>query len=272
MVEELLKPLYERSGEVAGAVIIVLLSVALYMLLSRVLQRLRLKGVIDRSLEDALRLVAGVLLALVVLPIALSLLFRIEYGPMISLLILSFLLLSLILSGREYLANVLSFVIFSIAGTLKEGEYVRIDIGQSSYEGRVALSKGEYMSLRTEHGHLVYVPYSKLHSSIITKFSKALVTVKLKAKGKLEDDGEKLEVEELLRVVDDALSKATYVDRDNVTVELLRVAETEESREVILLINARISNPSNVNRAREEIVELLMKNVPYETSVSVVEE
>ncbi|MCS7107503.1 MAG: mechanosensitive ion channel family protein [Acidilobaceae archaeon] len=266
MVEDLLGSVYGRSGEVAGALIIVLISVGLYLLFSRILRRLRVKGVMDRSLEDALRLIVGVLLAVVALPLAISLLFRIEYGPLISLLILSFFLFSLILSSREYLANVLSFIIFSIAGTLKEGEYVRIDIGQSSYEGRVALSKGEYMSLRTEHGHLVYVPYSKLHSSVITKFSKALVSVRLKARGK------GLEVEELLRTVDDALSKATYVDRDNVTVELLRVVESEDSREVMLLINARISNPANMNRAREELVELLMKNVQYETSVSVVEE
>lgn len=266
MVEDLLRPLYERSGEIAGATVIVLLSMGLYLLFSRVLQRLRLRGVIDRSLEEALRLVIGVVLALVVFPIALSLVFRIEFGPLLSLLVLSFFLLSLILSGREYLANVLSFVIFSIAGTLKEGEYVRIDLGQNSYEGRVALSRGEYISLRTEHGHLVHVPYSKLHSSVITKFSKALVTVRLKAKG------EKVEVEELLRMVDDALSVATYVDRDNVAVELVGVEESEGSVEVTLLINARISNPSNVNRAKEEMVELLMKNVQYETSVSVVGE
>ncbi|MCX8196520.1 MAG: mechanosensitive ion channel [Acidilobaceae archaeon] len=266
VAEGITQALYERSGELLGALAVIAASLGLYLVSAELLRKLRLRGAIDRSMEEALRLVVIVIIAIVALPLAFSLVFRIDYGPLFSLLFLSLLLISLVVAGREYWANIFSFVVFSIGGTLKEGEYVRIDVGHGVYEGRVVLSKGEYVSLWTDHGQLIHVPYSKLHSSIITKLGKALVSFRLRARG------EGLEVEKLVEAIERALSKANSVERDNVTIELLKILEEEDLREVSLRLKARLSNPNNVEKAKEEVMELLAKNVPYEISVAVEEE
>ncbi|MEM1868692.1 MAG: mechanosensitive ion channel [Acidilobaceae archaeon] len=248
---------------VTGIILILLASFISYSIASRILFRLRVRRLLDKSIEEALRLVIALLIAAIALPLVLSLLFSIPYGLLVSVSLLVLLLVSLILAGREYLANILSYLLVSVSGVVREGEYVRIDLQSNSYEGRVLLSKGEYLALQTDHGHIIYIPYSKLHSSTIIKLASAIINLRVRIKG------ENIEVDRVVKDVENAIANCKFIDRNSISVKISGVSEENSTRVLTLLVEARTLNLRNIDKAREELIETLVENLPYEASLSI---
>ncbi len=237
-----------------------------YYLLGGFLDRLRARRVIERGLENAIKVLSLTVIVVVAVPLVFSILVGYQMAMLFSIAVLTLIGLALALAVRGYSTNIVSQLLIVSGGTLREGEYVRIETGSGSYEGRVLSSSGGYLILKNDRGNVIHIPYSILNNSIIIKMTGGLIRVKLKVKG------ENLTVERVFNIVESALKGCKNIDKGGLSLKLLRVGEEDSEKAVVMIVEARALNPRNEDKVREEIVELLVKNIPYETSATIVEE
>lgn len=258
--------LYEYRN-IVGALIIAGGAIVAILLISRTLHVLKLRKIIDKRTEASLRFIFAGLISIIAVLSAASIAFEIQHGLVASGVLLIIILLPVAYVVTMYISNLFSYLIISLSNIIVEGDYIRVDIGEKSYEGRALLSMGEFLELRTDDGNVVYVPYSKLRSSVVTKLAGAIVNLKLVMKGS------NLNVADAMKTVEMALSSSTAIDKGGSSVELTMVQETGEKTEAAFMIRARLVNPRNVERAKEEIMRYFLKaELPYDVSVAVAEE
>ncbi|MFN4046679.1 MAG: hypothetical protein ACK4H7_05000, partial [Acidilobaceae archaeon] len=195
-----------------------------YYLLDGFLDRLRARRVIERSLENTIKLLALIVIVIVAVPLVFSILVGHQMAMLFSIVALTLIGLVLALAVKDYASNIISQLLIVSGGALKDGEYVRIDMGSGSYEGRVLSSSGGYLTLRDDRGNVIHIPYRVLGNSIIIKMSGGLIRVKLKVKGR------DLSVERLLNMVESTLGACKTIDKRDISVKLLRVGEEDTEK------------------------------------------
>lgn len=252
---------------IIGALIVVFGALLAILAMIRILRALRVRKIITKGAEASLRLILAGLITLIAVLSAVSTLLDIQYGLVASVIMIVILLLPAIYAMFSYVSNLFSYLVFSLSGTIAEGDYIRVDIGNQSYEGRAYLSMGEFLELRADDGNVIYVPYGRLHGSVITKLAGAIVNIKLTMRGR------DLNVAEATQMVEKALSDSSSIDKSRSSFELTMIQEAGDERRVTFMIRARLVNPRNVEKAKEEIMRYFIKaELPYDVSLAVMEE
>lgn len=225
------------------------------------LARLRLKGIISRRFEETAKLIALAVAAVIVIPAAVSTVVPHPLVPTVSLAV-SLIVVSVVLfSIIGYIANSLSYLIVALTSTVKDGEYVRILVDGKEYEGRVLLVEGNYMILRTEPGASVLIPYSRLLRSVIVKLSQLPLVLRIK----VMKPGSS--IDEVVERVTNAMRKSRLVNKTSVSVRPVEVSEDG----IVLIAEAEAINPRNVNDCFEDLVRILIKEIPYRVSIEFVD-
>lgn len=225
------------------------------------LARLRLKGIISRRFEETAKLVALAVAAVIVIPAAVSAVVPHPLVPTVSLTV-SLIVVSVVLfSIIGYIANSLSYLIVALTSMVKDGEYMRILVDGKEYEGRVLLVEGNYMILRTEPGASVLIPYSRLLRSVIVKLSQLPLVLRIK----VAKPGSN--IDEVVERVTSAIRKSRLVSKTSVSVRPVEVSEDG----IVLIAEAEAVNPRNVNDCFEDLVRILIKEIPYRVSIEFVD-
>ncbi|MDM7275386.1 MAG: mechanosensitive ion channel [Thermoprotei archaeon] len=263
---EALRGYYDIVARLGLSLVVILGFALTYYLLNGFLGKLRARRVIERGLENTIKVLALAVIVIVAVPFVFSILVGYQMAMLFSIAVLALTGLVLALAVKGYTSNIISQLLIVSEGVLREGEYVKIELGSGGYEGRVLSSSGGYLILKDDRGNAIHIPYSILNNSIIVKMTGGLIRVKLKVKG-----GD-LTVERVLHMVESTLEKCKTIDKRDLTVKLLRVGDEDAEKVVIMMVEAKTLNPRNEDKAKEEIVELLVKNIPYETSATIIEE
>ncbi|MEM2207836.1 MAG: mechanosensitive ion channel family protein [Sulfolobales archaeon] len=224
------------------------------------LAKLRLRGIISRKFEETAKLIALAITAVIVLPAAISALVPHPLVPTVSLAVSLIVIAVVLFSIIGYVANSLSYLIVALTSTVRDGEYVRILVDGREYEGRVLLVEGNYMVLRTEPGASVMIPYSRLLRSVIIKLSQLPLVLRIKV---VKPGGN---IDEVVEKVANAVRKSRLVNKTSVSVKPIEASEDG----VVLIAEAEAVNPRNINDCFEDLVKILMKELPYKVSIEVV--
>ncbi|MEM1931169.1 MAG: hypothetical protein QXL79_03535 [Sulfolobales archaeon] len=224
------------------------------------LSKLRLKGIISRKFEETAKLIALAVTAIIVLPAAISALVPHPLVPTVSLAVSLIVVAVVLFSIIGYVANSLSYLIIALTSTVRDGEYVRVLVDGREYEGRALLVEGNYMVLKTEPGTSIMIPYSRLLRSVIIKLSQVPLVLRIKV---VKPGGD---IDEVVEKVASAIRKSKLVNKTSISVKPVEVSEDG----VVLVAEAEAVNPKNVNDCFEDLVKILMKELPYKVSIEVV--
>lgn len=74
-----------------------------------------------------------------------------------------------VVSLYSYIKNILTYLIVVLSGIVREGDNIEIVVDGKSYVGRVMLTEGSHMVLRTNRSASVFIPHKKVFNAIIVK-------------------------------------------------------------------------------------------------------
>lgn len=166
----------------------------------------------------------------------------------------------ILFSIAGYVSNSISYLLVALTSIVRDGEYVRVFIDGMEFEGRVLLVEGNHVVLKTEPGTSVLIPYSRLLKAVIVKMSRLPLVLKVRV---VKPGGG---IDEVIEKVSNAIRKSRLVDRATVSVRPIGVREDE----VLLRVEAEAVNPRSVDDCLEELVRLLLNELPYKISVEIV--
>lgn len=220
---------------------------AIYFLtkyLSRLLDR-ALKSIdrrVRREIEDVVKYIIYVISALIAVAII---------SPEVSILTTLLLLLGLglIVAFSDPLRNWGSQYSVRGLGFVKVGDWVEID----GYYGRIVEDTGSGIVLETPRREMIFVPNSRLSSSIIVKKTTQIGlihTIYLS----LPKAGNPVEVMEKIREIASSV-RPELVSEPEVT---MRITEREYEFEIAM----EIMNASKVPQIQEEIIKKIMETIP----------
>lgn len=233
---------------------------SVYYVAKIALTRLRLRGIISRRFEETAKLIVLALAAVIVLPAAVSAVVPHPLVPTVSLTVSLIVVAVVLFSIAGYVSNSLSYLLVALTSTVKDGEYVRVLVDGKEYEGRVLLVEGNYMILRTEPGASVLIPYGRLLRSVIVKLSQLPLMLRIR----VAKPGSS--IDEIVEKVTNAVRKSKLVNKTSISVRPVGVSEDE----VVLIAEAEAVNPKNINDCFEDLVKILIRELPYKVSIEVV--
>lgn len=238
-------------------VIAFVIVVVIYIIISKVLSKIRSRGIVSRGVEEAVKMAVLIASVIIVIPLTLSSWFQVFHVAITFIAILLLLAGFMLYYIRSYAENTLSYIIFISSNVVKDGEYVRVSINNEVYEGKISISEGGYAVIESDDKK-VYIPYSLLIKSVITK------TIRNKAMFKLTIRGQSLE---LSRIVNDVMnilsSELKMINRESIYITPITVSDDE----VVLNISMEILNPRNIDECYKTLTELLMRRFPYKFSI-----
>ncbi len=242
-------------------VLAIAIVIAVYIILGKVLSSLRIRGVIGRRVEETGKMAVLIISIIIVVPMLLSSVFEVAEARWIAIAILFMVIFIGIYSFRNYLENFVSYLFVVLSGIIDDGDNIRIEIGGKSYEGTAIIGEGEYMILKTDHGSYIYVPYSAILKSIIIKTIQSHIVAKLYVRG------QGIDVEKLVNDVSSIIRKSSkYIEKSSVSVK--PVEANEEG--VTLLLDVDIVNPRKIDECYEEMVKIIMRELPYRVSIEII--
>ncbi len=224
------------------------------------LSRLRLRGIISRRFEETVKLVVLVLAAAIVLPVAISTIVPHPLVPTVSLAVVLTVAAVVLSSIIGYISNSLAYLVVALTSIVRDGEYVRVLVDGREFEGRVLLVEGNHVILKTEPGVSVLIPYSRLLKSVIVKISRLPLALRVRV---VKPGGS---IDEVIEKVSNAIRKSRLVEKGSISVRPIGVREDE----VVLRVEAEAINPKNIDDCLEELVRLLLNELPYKISVEIV--
>jgi len=231
--------------------------IVLYTIVSKILSRVRSRGIISRGAEEAIKLALLAVLAIVVVPIALSSWFQLLPVAITFITILLLIAGFILYSIRTYIENTISYILFVSSKVVKDGEFVKINILNEVYEGRISIAEGGYAIIDSDDKK-VFIPYSLLMKSIIMK------TLRNKAKFKLIIRGQSLELTKVVNEVRDLISnELKIINRESIDIKPSIVKDDE----IVLRISVEVPNPRNVEECYITLTKLLTWRLPYKFSI-----
>jgi hypothetical protein len=242
-------------------IIALIIMVIIYYIAKKLLYRLRIKGIITRNTEGTLKVIILITLASIILPTLFSTVLQRYEILWLSIAIFTFMGVTIMVSLHSYLENSLMYIIVVASGILKDGDDIQIEIDGKSYIGRVTLTEGSHMHLRTNHGASVLIPYKKVFNAIIVKRQYTVLRFMIKIYGY------NLDIESLIEKIVNIIKKAKTIIREEISVKLHEAADDNVS----LDIEVGIMNPSNINECYEEIVKSLSMELPYKIDIKILE-
>lgn len=242
-------------------VLAIAIVVVVYIATKKALSSLRIRGVISRRVEETGKMIVLVISIIIVIPMLLSSVFAVAEARWIAIAILFIIIFIGIYSFRNYLENSISFLFVVSSGIINDGDNVRIEIGDKSYEGTAIIREGEYMILRTEHGSYIYIPYSLILKSIVIKTIQSHITAKLHI------HGQGIDVEKLVNDVSNIIKKSSkYIDKSSISVKPIEAGDEG----VTLLLEVDIVNPRKIDECYEEMVRIITRELPYRASIEII--
>ncbi len=256
----LLEEAWEAWSPVLYLAISAVIIYATYYVARIALARLRLRGIISRKFEETVKLVVLILTAAIVLPAAFSTVVPHPLVPTVSLAVVLTVVAVVLFSVIGYISNSLAYLVVALTSMVRDGEYVRVLIDGKEFEGRVLLVEGNHVVLKADPGTSVFIPYSRLLRSVIVKMSRLPLVLRVRV---AKPGGN---IDEVIEKVYSAIRRSRLVDKANISVRPLGVREDE----VVLRVEAEAVNPKNVDDCLEELVRLLLNELPYKISVEIV--
>ncbi len=253
------------SSLLLNIIIYIVLAIAIvatvYTIIKKVLSSLRVRGVISRRVEETGKMIVLIISIIIVIPMLLSSIFAVTEAKWIAIAILFIIIFIGLYSFRNYLENSISFLFIVSSGIINDGDNIRIEIGDKSYEGTAIIREGEYMILKTNHGSYIYIPYSIILKSIIIKTVQSHITAKLYI------HGQGIDIERLVNDVSNIIRKSSkYIDKSSISVKPVEAGDNG----VTLLIEADIVNPRKIDECYEEMVKIITRELPYRASIEII--
>ena len=228
--------------------------------ISRAVSKLRARGLITRSAEGKIKSIMFILGISLYVTYTVSL---IKAETIWFLIALTIIAVGVVLySIRGYLENLFSYLVITTSNVVKEGERVIVRLGEEEIGGLVQEMNENYVILRTEHNALVYIPNSLLSKAVIIR--PLLQTLRLRLSLRSSNH---IDVSGIVRIVQEALEKAKLISKTSIQV---RPVEVYENRAVIL-IEADVLNPRNVDEAYTEIMNVLKASLPHKVRIELAE-
>ena len=256
----ILQMFWERYQPVLYAILGFVVLLAIVSGVGRVLSRLRARRIITRSAESKVKLIVLILGISLYISYVVSL---IKAETLWFLVALTVIVGGVILySVRGFLENLFSYLVISTSSVVREGERVVIRLGDEEVEGLVQEMNENYVVLRTEHNALVYIPNSLLSKAIIVRPMLQTLKLRISLRG-----NNHIDVSNIVRSVQEALRRARLISKTSIQVKPVEVYENR----VVVLIEADILNPKNVDEAYTEIMNVLRASLPHKVRIELAE-
>ncbi len=241
---------------VIGFVVLVLVVAGI----GRALSKLRVRGVITRSAESKVKSIVLILGISLYVTYIVSL---IKAETIWFLIALTVIAVGVILySVRGFLENLFSYLVITTSNVVREGERVIVRLGEEEIGGLVQEMNESYVILRTEHNALVYIPNSILSKAVIIR--PLLQTLRLRLSLRSSNH---IDVSNIVRVVQEALEKAKLISKTSIQVKPVEVYENR----AVIIIEADVLNPRNVDEAYTEIMNVLKASLPHKVRIELAE-
>lgn len=235
--------------------------IAIYVAIKKILAQFRSKGFISRGTENAIRFITFAILALMVIVVAVSSWLQVHIVAVTFVALLIMFVGVIVYAIRTYVENAIAYILFVSSNIVKDGDNVRIYTGSNIYEGRIDVAEGGYAIIDTGDSR-VYIPYSTLLKSVITKMIYNMARFKIRIKG------QSLELEKVISELRNAITKEIKViNRENIDIRPIEVRDDE----VVLSISLEVPNPRNINECYETLAKLLMRRLPYKFSLEFID-
>lgn len=242
---------------VVPIIVTIAIVVVVYIVINKILSKIRVRGIISRGIEEAIRLALFAVLTIIVVAITLSSWFQIHIVAItftaLLLLFAGFLLYSI----RTYIENTISYILFASSNVVKDGELVKVNVLGNVYEGRIFMAEGGYAMIDSGNNK-VYIPYSLLLRSVLIKTTQNIANFKLVIRG------QSLELNKVVYEVKNILSnELKMINREGIDIKPLAVKDEE----VVLKVSIEVPNPRNINECYEVLTKLLTWKLPYKFSI-----
>jgi|GEM_PF-639387 len=237
--------------------ITILCVVVVYLVTRKLLSRFRAKGLISRGTEEAVKIGALLLSAFIVITVAISSWLQMYAASILIVAIIVLIIGTGIYTVRTYVENSISYVLFVSSNVIKDGDFVRIDVGGKIYEGRISMVEGSYATIDTPNSR-VYIPYSVLLRSIITKVTRYTFGFKLKI------NGQNLELDKVINELKEILSREMkMMVKEGLDVKPIEIRDDE----IVLQVSIEVMNPRNISECYETLARVLPRKLPYRFSI-----
>ena len=259
--EDLMKAIWNfmQTYHLIEVLVISIIVAIIYIAIRRIVSRFRSKGFISRGTEETIRFVSFTVLSLIVLAVAVSYWLQNYITAAFFITILAMFIGVMVYSIRTYIENALSYLIFVTSNIVKDGENVKIDYGGKVYEGRINITEGSYATIATEN-KTVFIPYSVLLKSVITKSLRNVVKFRLRVKG------QNLELDKVIENIRETVKDLKMINRESIDIKPLEIKEDE----IILNLSFEVPNPRNIEECYEMLVKLLTREIPYRLSFELI--
>lgn len=237
-------------------IMIIFIVILIYIAIKKVLARLRVKGFISRGTEESIRFMVFAILSLIIIAVAISSWFQVHVVAITFIALLVMLVGTLIYALRTYIENAISYILFVSSGIVKDGDMVRVVTNNGVYEGRIDINEGGYAVINMIDSK-VYIPYSMLLKSVITKIDRNLTSFKLRIKG------QSLVLDKVINEIKTIINEIKVVNRENIDIKPVEVKDDE----IALKILIEVPNPRNIEECCETFAKLLLRKLPYQFSL-----
>lgn len=256
----ILQLFWERYQPILYAILGFIVLLTIVGGVSRVLSRLRARRIITRTAEGKIRLIIFILGISLYISYVVSL---VKAETLWFLIALTVIVGGVVLySVRGFLENLFSYLVISTSSVVREGERVVIRLGDEEVDGLVQEMNENYVVLRTEHNALVYIPNSLLSKAIIVRPMLQTLKLRISLRG-----NNHIDVSNIVRSVQEALRRARLISKTSIQVKPVEVYENR----VVVLIEADVLNPKNVDEAYTEIMNVLRASLPHKVRIELAE-
>jgi len=242
----------------------ILIGLAVFLIvvgcINRAVKKLRERGALTRSAEGKFKLIV-IFAGLAIYVTYVFTIIKAETFWILAIVVAA--VTGLILySVRSLFENLFTFLIISSSNIIREGERIILKFGDEEIEGYVTELNEYYVVIRTHHNAFVYVPNSRIAQAIIVRPSQTTLKLKLS----ISVDGS-TNVDQLIKFLEDVVLRSKLINKSTVQI---RPVEIYENR-IVVVIEADVLNPRNVDQAYAEIVDLVRTMLPHRVRIEVPE-
>ncbi len=231
-------------------------------LINRIVGRLRRSGAITRSAEGKFKLI----IVLIGITLYLSYVFTLIKSEALWILaiIVGFSVGLIFYSIRHFFENLFTFIMISSSNVIREGERVIVRLGENEVEGHVVEMNESYVVIRTLHNALVYIPNTQLVKAVIVRPSQTTLRLKVTVRA---GERETIDIDSITRAIESVITSCRLIDKSNIQVRPVEVYDGT----LVVVIEADVLNPRNVDEAYTEIVNRLRTVLQHRVKIELID-